>query len=210
MESEKGWMSRLGQSFRKLLGYKEMRLALLGLDAGGKTTILYKLQELFPPDPAGEKNVDVPMVVIEEIHHKNVKFRVWDVDGSQRARSAWRFLVDSTDGLVFVVDSLDRERIDEAAEEFQSIVKDKSLRNSAILVLANKQDMKTALSPVDVCVSLDLHSLRNHRWHIVGTSASTGEGLHEGLDWLTNTLNQMQARGLPTCVVGESGWQAWF
>ena len=57
-----------------------------------------------------------------------------------------------------------------------------------LLVLANKQDLKGALSVSDVAQKLDLTRLRGRDWHIQGTNATTGDGLYEGLDWLSNKL----------------------
>lgn len=77
------------------------------------------------------------------------------------------------------------------------------MRNSAILVFANKQDMKGAMTPMEVCEALGLYDLRNRKWHIQGTCATKGEGLYEGLDWLATTLKEMQASGLSTAVGGS-------
>ena len=59
---------------------------------------------------------------------------------------------------------------------------------------------KGALSPLEVCEALGLQQLRNRYWHIQGTCAPKGEGLYEGLDWLSTTLKTMQAKGQPTSV----------
>ncbi|BBN19015.1 protein MpARFB1 [Marchantia polymorpha subsp. ruderalis] len=193
----------MGQTFRKLFdsifGNKEMRVVMLGLDAAGKTTILYKLH-------IGEILSTVPTIGfnVEKVQYKNVEFTVWDVGGQEKLRPLWRHYFNNTDGLIYVVDSLDRERIDKAAAEFQTIVQDPLMRNSAILVFANKQDMKNAMSPAEVCESLGLYSLQNRRWHIQGTCAPKGEGLYEGLDWLANILKEMQAQGVSTSVLGST------
>ncbi|CAN1269150.1 ADP-ribosylation factor 1 [Linum perenne] len=178
----------MGQAFRRLFdaffGNTEMRVVMLGLDAAGKTTILYKLH-------IGEVLSTVPTIV-------------WDVGGQEKLRPLWRHYFNNTDGLIYVVDSLDRERIGKAKAEFQSIIKDPFMLNSIILVFANKQDMKGAMSPMEVCQGLGLPELKNRKWHIQGTCALKGDGLYEGLDWLSNTLKEMRAAGYSS--VGTSSF----
>jgi len=94
-----------------------------------------------------------------------------------------------------VVDSLDRERIGKAKAEFQAIINDPLMLNSVILVFANKQDMKGAMAPMEVCEGLGLYDLKNRIWHIQGSCALKGDGLYEGLDWLASTLKELQASG---------------
>lgn len=62
--------------FDRLFGKKEMRILMLGLDAAGKTTILYKLK-------LGEVVSSVPTIGfnVETVEYKNIKFTVWDVGG---------------------------------------------------------------------------------------------------------------------------------
>ncbi|TQD70963.1 hypothetical protein C1H46_043503 [Malus baccata] len=185
----------MGQAFRKLFdtffGNAEMRVVMLGLDAAGKTTILYKLH-------IGEVLSTVPTIGfnVEKIQYKNVMFTVWDVGGQEKLRPLWRHYFNNTDGLIYVVDSLDRERIGRAKEEFQvAIISDPFMLSSVILVFANKQDMKGAMSPMEVCEGLGLFDLKNRKWHIQGTCALRGDGLYEGLDWLASTLKEMRAAG---------------
>jgi hypothetical protein len=87
---------------------------------------------------------------VEKVQYKNVMFTVWDVGGQEKLRPLWRHYFNNTDGLIFVVDSLDRDRIDRAREEFTSIINDPFMRNSAILIFANKQDMKNCLSAAEI------------------------------------------------------------
>ncbi|CAM8976538.1 unnamed protein product [Rhodiola kirilowii] len=185
----------MGQVFRKLFdsvfGNAEMRVVMLGLDAAGKTTILYKLQ-------IGEVLSTVPTIGfnVEKVQYKNVMFTVWDVGGQEKLRPLWRHYFNNTDGLIYVVDSLDRERIDKAKAEFQTIINDPFMLNSVILVFANKQDMRGAMTPREVCEGLGLLELKNRKWHIQGTCALKGDGLYEGLDWLASTLKEMKNIGL--------------
>lgn len=193
----------MGQTFRKLFdsffGLKDMRVVMLGLDAAGKTTILFRLH-------IGEIVSTVPTIGfnVEKVQYKNVQFTVWDVGGQEKLRPLWRHYYNNTDGLIYVVDSLDRERISKAKAEFMSIVSDPLMRNSAILVFANKQDMKGAMTPAEVCEELGMQSLKQRQWHVQGTCAPKGEGLYEGLDWLAATLKSMQAQGVPTSVTSTT------
>eukprot|EP00879_Flechtneria_rotunda_P005926 GHRR01006232.1.p1 GENE.GHRR01006232.1~~GHRR01006232.1.p1 ORF type:complete len:183 (+),score=19.41 GHRR01006232.1:273-821(+) len=169
--------------FDSLFGNKEMRVVMLGLDAAGKTTILYKLH-------IGEVLTTVPTIGfnVEKVQYKNVVFTVWDVGGQEKLRPLWRHYFNNTDGLIFVVDSMDRDRIGRAGQEFRSIINDPLMKNSAILVFANKQDMRGCLTPAEVCEALGLAELRGRKWHVQSAIAIRGEGLYEGLDWLANTL----------------------
>ncbi|KAF8750225.1 hypothetical protein HU200_012480 [Digitaria exilis] len=184
----------MGQALRKLFdaffGTSEMRVVMLGLDAAGKTTILYKLH-------IGEVLSTVPTIGfnVEKVQYKNVMFTVWDVGGQEKLRPLWRHYFNNTDGLIYVVDSLDRERIGKAKSEFQAIINDPLMLNSVILVFANKQDMKGAMTPMEVCEGLGLYDLKNRTWHIQGSCAVKGDGLYEGLDWLASTLKELQASG---------------
>ena len=73
--------------------------------------------------------------------YKNVKFNVWDVGGQDKIRPLWRHYYTGTQGLVFVVDSQDRERIDEAKQELHRILSDREMKDCLLLVFANKQDL---------------------------------------------------------------------
>ena len=58
-----------------------------------------------------------------------------------------------------------------------------------LLVFANKQDLPNAMSVAEVTDKLGLHALRNRKWYIQSCCATSGDGLYEGLDWLSNALN---------------------
>ena len=106
----------MGLAFTKLwqrmLGSKEMRILMVGLDAAGKTTILYKLK-------LGEVVTTIPTIGfnVETVEYKNISFTVWDVGGQDKIRPLWRHYYQGTQGLIFVVDSNDRDRAEDAREE---------------------------------------------------------------------------------------------
>ncbi|XP_054578437.1 ADP-ribosylation factor 1-like isoform X2 [Eptesicus fuscus] len=89
-----------------------------------------------------------------------------------------------TIGLIFVVDSTDQERMDEAREALMWMMVE--FTDIILLVFANKQDLPNAMNTAEITDKLGLHSLHNRNWYLQATSAITGTGLHEGLDWLSN------------------------
>uniref|UniRef100_A0A8R1DET3 ADP-ribosylation factor 1-like 2 n=5 Tax=Caenorhabditis TaxID=6237 RepID=A0A8R1DET3_CAEJA len=172
-----------GNLFKGLFGKKEMRILMVGLDAAGKTTILYKLK-------LGEIVTTIPTIGfnVETVEYKNISFTVWDVGGQDKIRPLWRHYFQNTQGLIFVVDSNDRERVGEAREELMRMLAEDELRDAVLLVFANKQDLPQAMNAAEVTDKLGLHSLRNRSWYIQATCATSGDGLYEGLDWLSNQL----------------------
>lgn len=86
----------------------------------------------------------------------------------------------NTDGIVFVVDSNDTERMSEARDELAVLLQADELQNAVVLVYANKQDLPNATEPSDLTEKLGLHNVRHHDWYIQGASATTGAGLDQG------------------------------
>ena len=103
---------------------------------------------------------------VETVTYKNVKFNVWDVGGQDKIRPLWRHYYTGTQGLVFVVDSQDRERIDEARQELHRILSDREMKDCLLLVFANKQDLPGAMSPAEVTEKLGLHRMRDRSWYV--------------------------------------------
>ena len=178
----------MGGFFAKIFdnwGKKERRILMVGLDAAGKTTILYKLK-------LGEVVTTIPTIGfnVEQVDYKNISFTVWDVGGQDKIRPLWRHYYQNTEGLIFVVDSNDKDRIDAAREELQKMLQEDELKDSFVLVFANKQDLPNAMSAPEVTEKLGLHNLRMRKWYIQAACATTGDGLYEGLEWLKDTLNK--------------------
>ncbi|KAH9283718.1 ADP-ribosylation factor 6 [Echinococcus granulosus] len=171
----------MGKALSKLFGNKEMRILMLGLDAAGKTTILYRLK-------LNNAVTTIPTVGfnVETVSYDNIRFNVWDVGGQEKIRPLWRHYFTGTQGLIFVVDSADRERIREAQIELHRIANDREMQDAIILVFANKQDLPNAMKPHEIQEKLRLTQFQAGRvWYVQPSNATTGEGLKEGLTWLS-------------------------
>jgi len=175
----------ISKLFESLLGKKEMRILMVGLDAAGKTTILYKLK-------LGEIVTTIPTIGfnVETVEFQNISFTVWDVGGQDKIRPLWRHYFQNTQGIIYVIDSNDRERVSEAREELHRMLNEDELRDALLLVFANKQDLPNAQSAAELTDKLGLHSLTNRTWYIQATCATSGDGLYEGLKWLKENVTK--------------------
>ncbi|EQC27566.1 arf/Sar family, other [Saprolegnia diclina VS20] len=161
------------------------RIIMLGLDAAGKTTILYrlKLNETMHTLPTIGFNV-------ETFSYKNVEFTAWDIGGQDKLRALWKYYYQNTDAIIFVVDATDRHRIDIAAHELARLLQEDELCYAKLLVFANKQDLPGAMSAGDVARHLKLDQVTKNPTLVQPCSAVGGTGLYEGLDWLSKVLTE--------------------
>eukprot|EP01114_Cavostelium_apophysatum_P017700 TRINITY_DN531_c0_g1_i2.p1 TRINITY_DN531_c0_g1~~TRINITY_DN531_c0_g1_i2.p1 ORF type:complete len:222 (+),score=36.12 TRINITY_DN531_c0_g1_i2:182-847(+) len=163
---------------------KEVRIVCLGLDAAGKTTMLYQIK-------LGEIVTTIPTIGmnVESMEYKKLGITTWDIGGRSSIRPLWRHYFQNTDAIIYVVDSNDRERISEAENELRRLVSEDMLRDAAWLVFANKQDLPNAASVAEISDKLGLATkLNGKKWFIQASCMNTKDGLKEGLDWLVDTL----------------------
>jgi ADP-ribosylation factor 1/2 len=162
---------------------KEAKILFVGLDSAGKTTILFRLK-------LGENIETIPTIGlnIEKVSFKKVEFTMWDFGGRDKIRALWRHYYANTNAVIFVVDSNDSQRMSEAREELQKLMSDDLLRDSTLLVFANKQDLPYSINCSEMVDRLNLHGLKQRKWFIQPCSAISGDGLFEGFDWLSNSL----------------------
>lgn len=163
---------------------KDVRILMLGLDNAGKTTILKKFigEDINTISPTFGFN-------IKTVEHKGLKLNIWDVGGQKSLRSYWRNYFESTDGLIWVVDSADRRRLDDCRAELHALLVEERLAGATLLVFANKQDLPGAMSAEEIKAALELENIKTHHWQIVSCSAVTGERLLEGINWMTTDIS---------------------
>jgi len=121
---------------------------------------------------------------------RNVGFTAFDMSGQGRYRNLWEHYYRDCQGIIFVVDSSDRLRMVVAKDELDMLLQhpDITARRIPILFFANKMDSRDAMSSVKVSQTLGLERLLDKPWHICASNAMTGEGLNEGVEWLTGQI----------------------
>ncbi|XP_023279967.1 ADP-ribosylation factor 1-like [Seriola lalandi dorsalis] len=172
----------ISRIFSRFTSKTPVRILMVGLDGAGKTTLLYKLK-------LAEVVTTIPTIGfnVETVEYNNISFTVWDVGGQTVIRPLWRHYYTNTQGLIFVVDSNDPERIKEAGDELHRMLEEDELRGVAVLVFANKQDLPRAMSVIDVTTALGLSAI-SQPWYVQSSCAVSGTGLVEGLDWLSHRI----------------------
>jgi len=165
---------------------REVRLLILGLDNAGKTTILRK----FCGEPI-DKIEPTLGFNIKTLDHRSYKLNVWDVGGQKTIRAYWRNYFEQTDGLIWVVDSSDRTRLEMCRNELFSLLGQEKLAGASLLIFANKQDLEGSMTAEEIASVLELETnsrFRNRHYAIYGCSAVDGTGLVDGIDWMTDDI----------------------
>lgn len=182
-------MGILFSNFYKTLvgGSDPTKILMVGLDAAGKTTILERLK-------LNETVTTIPTIGfnVEEISYKNLDMTIWDLGGQEKIRALWGHYFENNDGIIYVVDSTDVERIEESAEELQTMLKDEQLAGVPVIVYANKQDLPEAVSVEELIMKLGLMGMKDRAWHVESSVATVGHGLYEGLDWLSDEVKKFR------------------
>jgi len=138
----------------------------------------------------GEVVTTIPTIGfnVEQVNYKNLTFQVWDLGGQTSIRPYWRCYYANTDAIIYVVDSVDRERLPMSKHELSLMMQEEELQNAVLVVLANKQDMEGAMSVSEIHNALGLETMKNRTFQIFKTSAIRGEGLDSAMQFLTDSL----------------------
>ncbi|NXX36721.1 ARL14 protein, partial [Nicator chloris] len=177
----------MGLQNAKLSSAKRANVPMLGLDSAGKSTLLYKLRykEVFLTLPTIGFNVDM----IEA--GKDFTLTFWDVGGQKKMREFWSNFLEDTDALLYVVDSSDKRRLEESRREFELMLKNDSIKNVPVVVLANKQDLPGALNAEEITRRFKMKKYCSDRnWYVQPCCALTGEGLAEALQRVATFARQ--------------------
>jgi len=166
---------------------REVSVLVVGLDNSGKTSLLNFLR------PREARSSDIAPTIGFNVEHfscKGLSFTAFDMSGQSRYRTLWGNYYRTTNGIIFVIDSSDKARILIAREEVQQLLAhpDISSRNIPILFFANKMDIRDALSDVGVSSALGLDGIVNKSWHICSSNALTGDGIADGIGWLSSAI----------------------
>ncbi|XP_034067679.1 ADP-ribosylation factor-like protein 13A [Gymnodraco acuticeps] len=181
------WFSKIQEPIRKVT------ILVVGLDKAGKTASIKGMLKV----PHTVETGPTHGCVKNELRVENYMVTLLDVGGSAETRGAWMELSGEAHGIIFVVDSCDRQRIKEVKEVLAELLKQPRVAGKPVLVLANKQDKMNALLGSELIESLSLEKLVNQSrslCHIEPCSALTdlrrwseGKTLR-GLRWLLRAI----------------------
>ncbi|KAL8176096.1 UNVERIFIED_CONTAM: hypothetical protein K2H54_021544 [Gekko kuhli] len=178
--------SRIQNALQGFYGI-EARILILGLDAAGKTALLYRLKR--NETPVTFPTVGFNVETLQPID--NVTFTMWDVNSHPKHRPLWRHYLANTDGIVFVVDSVDSSRFEEARYELETLLCYASqLDGVPLVLLANKQDLPGACPPQQMAKEMGLRKLRGNPLHVQGCCAVSGEGIPEAMTKLSEMVKR--------------------
>lgn len=180
----------------------EPRVLILGLDNAGKTTILNALGEA-EEKPTAAPEGPTQGFNIMDLNRNGQRAKLCDLGGQRALRDYWQDYYANTDCIMFVVDSSDIRRMEEAHTSFAEVLE--GVPRVPVLVFANKQDLATAKTPQTVAEVLHLEEHRDRQWHIQGCSAKTGAGLEDGVAWVFSACHSNAAAGAPVAAPGAVG-----
>ncbi len=174
-------------------------MVMLGLDAAGKTTLLYRLLH----GSAGEVETTIPTIGfnLETLEIQQTQLRCWDVGGCDKIRPLWRPYTTGVNAIIFVVDSHDTERFDQAKEQLDIFLNDDTCTHVPLLVVANKQDLLGARPLAEVVAALGLSEVSDRNWYAQAVSCVQGAGIPPCFEWLESIL---QGKPRPLHLTGIS------
>uniref|UniRef100_A0A7N8YIZ2 ADP-ribosylation factor-like 13A n=1 Tax=Mastacembelus armatus TaxID=205130 RepID=A0A7N8YIZ2_9TELE len=177
------WVSKIQEPIRKVT------ILVVGLDKAGKTASIRGMLR-------GNSTIILTFSHVF-LRVDNYLVTLLDVGGSAESRGAWRELYGEAHGIIFVVDSSDRQRIKEVKEVLDDLLNQPRVAGKPVLVLANKQDKINALLGSDLIEILSLEKLVNQSrslCHIEPCSALmdlrrwTDRKTLRGLRWLLRVV----------------------
>jgi len=187
------WLCKSVVSVQNFFVSSDVRIAIVGLDESGKSTILRRLlRGIVAFHEIGYSK--------ERIKYKDYNFEIWDFDHTNdKSLSAWKSHLVDFKVVIYVVDSSNQSNIQQAGKEIQDLGMAGLLEEKPLLVYVNKRDAPNSLTTLQIILKMNLHTLFcNKGWHVQGCSAKDGFGIEEGLNWIVEKLQSEEVEKLQT------------
>lgn len=171
----------------------EVHILILGLDHAGKTTLLEQMKGIFKKMPGIPPERIPPTIGLNlgkmDVERSRVIF--WDLGGQVRMRSIWEKYYAEAHGMIFVIDSADVGRFEEARLAFDTVRHHEELRGIPVMLLANKQDLPGALAAEDIAINFEVHTSPPRSFRLQPASCLTCEGIEDGVRWVVEEARQV-------------------
>lgn len=127
---------------------------------------------------------------IETIKFHNIDITAWDIGGRSMLRPLWRHYYAQTKGVVFVVDSTDRDRLEEVIDQFKRFNVEEQLLGIPFLVFLNKVDLPKSMSINEITQEITKAGVDISRYHFMESVATKNVGVKEGMSWLEKEMKK--------------------
>jgi GTP-binding protein SAR1 len=189
-----GWFSWANYWLNVLFRGRCVRIVFLGLDNSGKTTLLHVLK-----DGRLHQHAPTQHPTSEELTLGKLRITACDLGGHATARSVWKNYYSTVDGIVFLVDAADPDRLPEARQELDAVLADGEVQDVPVVILGNKLDKLGAISEEQLCEALGISgSLTGKEVRVVDpnirplevfmTSVVVRIGYTEAFQWLAKNV----------------------
>ena len=173
---------------QKLFGKKtkEANMTVCGLANAGKTSVINYLMY-------GEARSTIPTMglSVNKIDFPKLHLNIFDLGGQKGFRNFWTQINEKSDALVYIVDGVERNDIEESREVFHTIVNTQINNKIPVLLLLNKADLPDCMSRAEFIESFGLVDLAPKiNWAVYKTSAMTGKGLVEAFTYFIHTIEE--------------------
>ncbi|KAL9642277.1 hypothetical protein ABK040_007276 [Willaertia magna] len=187
----------------------QSRILILGLDNSGKTSLIKTFGIVTQPKKKDEKEIiqeedDISIIPtigynVKEVKYKGLTFNCWDLGGQRNIRGLWKHYYKGSNGIIYVVDSADRERLKESKQELLNLLEDQDLKSVPILIFANKKDKEGALTATELIAQFDLEEniglqQQGRDWYVESISTLSGDGIENGLKWFASKIKKREKK----------------
>eukprot|EP01116_Phalansterium_solitarium_P017863 TRINITY_DN451_c0_g1_i1.p1 TRINITY_DN451_c0_g1~~TRINITY_DN451_c0_g1_i1.p1 ORF type:complete len:229 (+),score=33.30 TRINITY_DN451_c0_g1_i1:146-832(+) len=160
---------------RAAMADKEVKVVLVGMDDSGKTELMYKLTLEHSVSGIGKyKNMSV------------VDVTYLDYGGRGGGRFMRQMYYANTSGIVFLVETSNREHIDEAKTELDEILSEEKLMSVPLVVIAHntKVGATDCMTVTEIQSKLALDNIpASRKWRI--QEGADAQSVRDAMDWLS-------------------------
>lgn len=181
--------------YKYVIEKDEYCVLILGLDNAGKTTFLEAAKTKFKKNYKPMHHSKITTTVglnIGQIDVSGIRMNFWDLGGQKELQCLWDKYYAESHGVIYIIDSSDREHIPASKETFDRVISSESLAGVPLLVLANKQDVAECMGVREVkpVFNRNAHLIGRRDCMVMPVSALTGDGVEEGIRWLAECVKR--------------------